>query len=486
MPICNQHVHFKNPECVCMYDEGKPIREIRDTETSVRFSDANLQDAHILHSTISGDLSSSNMVRALVDDSVLQNATFRGAKMTDVVMHDTTLEQLNLSEAELTRAKLSYVRLYSTSLSRSVLHSARVTSCTISHCNLTLTQLHGAHFDSCLFDTVTVWKMNEKDSPFSHASFSKCYFANVLFGCKIDNALFERCAFEKIKSHNHVVWNCRFIHCDMSRLDLQKFSLGCSSFDHSVLDDANLKSADLSFCSFSDASLRNCNFQQARLLGTDLRTADITGSTFRRARYDSQTAWPEGMSAPVDAMNMSDELAVRTEMIERAYGPKVSDADLLWSTSGQPIVFTPAPNRNDPFDWIYEIYPDLFCIKRPSWAVPFSETVYSLYELLKSLVSGGIRVGDGVMPFETTNQQLKCVATHMANAVPLSMLLAKMEFMSRKDVIAWAESEIRKSIASTRRKARKQTSAAKTSSSTVTTDVVENEETHDGMPILPF
>lgn len=467
MPQCDQFTHVNNAKCVCLRHEGKPIREIRDADASVLFKEANLQDARIVDSKLSGDFSDCNMIRAELNGSSILNANVHGSQLTDVVIHDTNIVQTNLTDSELTRAQLSFVRIYDTSFATACWNSALVRNSEFVRCNFTNTSLKGARFESCYFNTIIMWRFlhsESNDSPFSNATFSKVYFNDANFGHRLVNAVFDRCTFNTLntRAEGHIAaWNCRFSYCDMSKLNLTKFGFGRSSFDHSVLDDTNLQLADLTFCSLRNTSLRNCDLRCARLLGTDLRGADITGAKFRRARYDAQTVWPHGMSPPTEAMNLSEQNALKLELLSRSHEPTASDMDLLWATAGQPIVFTPAPHRSNAYDWVYEVYPELFTIKRDVWAIPFSQTAYGLREIVHGLAEGGLRVGDGVMPFQTKRDRLQCIATHMAESVPLSMLLANMETMSRSDALAWVENEIRKSVASTRRKARRNQQSTK-------------------------
>ena len=92
----------------------------------------------------------------------------------------------------------------------------------------------------------------------------------IINGCKIEPAT-----------------DCRGVN--LVGADLSNSELSAADFTGAVLRGADLRGANLNWANLSKADLR----------GSNMRGSILSGAILREARYDAQTAWPEGFDPVV-------------------------------------------------------------------------------------------------------------------------------------------------------------------------------------------
>jgi hypothetical protein len=96
------------------------------------------------------------------------------------------------------------------------------------------------------------------------------------------------------------------------RAYLPRANLSLADLRDTNLRGAQLTKADLSGAQLDNADLHEANLRRADLIGADLigadlrdanlRGADLAGADLRGAKYNENTAWPEGFTPPPEAL----------------------------------------------------------------------------------------------------------------------------------------------------------------------------------------
>jgi hypothetical protein len=109
-------------------------------------------------------------------------------------------------------------------------------------------------------------------------------------------------------------------------------------------------------------------------------------------------------------------------------------------------------NPNNPMMWTYVLYPSLFEKLVEDVVVSMSRMAGCVRDALAKCAN--LRVGDGVLPFNSDEERLRCVATHLGSNVSEVALIAHLENKPKpEDMIEFIISTVRQSMTASRRKA---------------------------------
>jgi hypothetical protein len=109
-------------------------------------------------------------------------------------------------------------------------------------------------------------------------------------------------------------------------------------------------------------------------------------------------------------------------------------------------------NPNNPMMWTYVLYPSLFEKLVEDVVVSMSRMAGCVRDALAKCAN--LRMGDGVLPFNSDEERLRCVATHLGSNVSEVALIAHLENKPKpEDMIKFIISTVRQSMTASRRKA---------------------------------
>ncbi|MDE1991693.1 MAG: DUF2169 domain-containing protein [Rhizobiaceae bacterium] len=269
--------------------------------TNARFVGANLEGAVFTEATLTGaDFSGAVMDKANLSKAVLHGSTldrcqlnnctfvgtdFTGASAREMRASRMTIIESVLDEADFSGAEMSELQILKSKADGLVLDKAR-----ISRASFMVLAMKDASFEDAVLERVAFMELTAPG-----ANFSRAYMNCVGFIGKGD--LSGGC-FEEVVATD-TSWNtadltescfvrarcdsCLFNDCDMSASDLRLASLKRARFDKSILVDsdlfgANLYGAAIGKVDLRRTSLRGANLYLADLTDAKLGSCDLTGA----------------------------------------------------------------------------------------------------------------------------------------------------------------------------------------------------------------
>jgi len=260
------------------------------------FSGTNLDGAVFVQTIATeANFSGASLVGALVEKALFPRAVFKKARMTDVRIGSTVLQEVDLTETDLSRAtfKMSIVQkskmdktlltdIYAdmTVFDESDAYHAVFTGARFVKCLFQKTILDNADFSAAILDSTMIFSCKGKDVKFIGAELKKGRIAG--------GSVFSGANFRQMKMIRGCLRESDFSYADMQRstldfsmiesCDLRGAKFAASSAKHVRFTKSDLEAADMRGVNLFQGSLR-----KARLVNTDFRGASLFGVDFYKA-----------------------------------------------------------------------------------------------------------------------------------------------------------------------------------------------------------
>lgn len=261
---------------------------------------ANLRDRDLSGADLSGrDLSGADLRGALLVRTRLNNALLCGANLRNAVLYRADLSGADLSEADLTRVNAAQVLA-----DWAVFRRAKLEQAFFRQAALTSADFDGAEGSYTVFDRADLSGASLDGVRFSHVDFSRSLLAcarlrrAVLVRCSFDHAeaagvdltrsSAERCTFRDADLTGAVLYalispNSLWAKAVLDEADLRHAQLREAWLERVSARRANLYAADLCQARLGRAVLDGATIEQANLFRADLQKASLAGASFRSA-----------------------------------------------------------------------------------------------------------------------------------------------------------------------------------------------------------
>lgn len=281
--------------------------------TDINLSKANLISADLEGANLNNaNLSDANFTAVNLKNARLAGANLSGAGLTDAKLQgarydETTvwpngfdyrnvwaigpsanLEKLNLSGINLSYTHLSNTNLSHSDLSGSVLNSADLSGANLSYANLSGADLSWTKLDNSILSGTILM-----GAALYETDLSGTYMYNVVLQWARYGENTKWPEGFKFETSGALGPSANLDGQKIQGVDLQNLNLSKASLRGAILAGVNLSGADLSGADLFKANLSEAILSNANLAGANLIEANLDKVDLTRARYNSDTLWPE-------------------------------------------------------------------------------------------------------------------------------------------------------------------------------------------------
>lgn len=243
----------------------------------IDLSGANLQGLDLQGIYLAGaNLNDANLGGANLTDAVLAHASLQNTKLDGAVLNGANLGRTNLCGAQVQACKdtdgliLAGADLEKANLSHSALQGV--------DCNET--RFSQARLDHVIANKLTFLEADLAGCSFRAAELNECTFiqadmATVDFSeAWLQSATFLTCKGQGANFQQAHMNNARFV---------EKCDFKSASFDHALLNEANLRGTDLAACNLQAVEMNGADFSECKLQGANLNQAQARGAMFSKS-----------------------------------------------------------------------------------------------------------------------------------------------------------------------------------------------------------
>jgi uncharacterized protein YjbI with pentapeptide repeats len=227
------------------------------------------------------DLSGADLGDVYLNNADLSGANLSGAKLTFASATGANFSGADLSDADLTDADLS----------RADLTGANLEGCKLNAAILDGARAKDARFGGAECGDTNFTGLQGEGADFTGAQLTEAVFSGAnLKGAKFQDATLGDAAFDGVVAHAAVfdkaeLAGFRAEAGDFTGASMQEVVAAGSVWEHAILKDADLRSADLTEALFPHADLSGANLYGADLTGAMLRRANLQGAKAGNANF---------------------------------------------------------------------------------------------------------------------------------------------------------------------------------------------------------